>query len=130
MLLDCLVNSGADINAANEVGLTPYEYRPKQVSRFSLQCIATVLVYFCWQVLGETAFAAAVQSGRLDASMLFAEKGGDLTCRDRDGRTLLMKAAQGGYLDLVEFLVRSAAIDVNARDHDKVWAHVLIFTSD
>ncbi len=89
-----------------------------------------MFVYFCWQVLGETALAAAVRSGRLDASMLFAEKGGDLTCRDRNGRTLLMKAAQGGYFDLVEFLVGSKQIDVNARDYDKVWALVLIFMSD
>ena len=80
---------------------------------------------FCSQELGETALAAAVRLGQLEATQRLIERGGDRTCRDRAGRTLLMKAAQEGHNNLVDYLVHyldaKGELNLNDVDHVKVW---------
>lgn len=69
-------------------------------------------------------FLAAVNAGNRFAAKLLRKLGADTACCDDDGRNALHLAAEGGRLDLVEFVVEECGIDVNSRDRaGKTAAH-------
>ncbi|XP_054571400.1 60 kDa lysophospholipase [Eptesicus fuscus] len=60
---------------------------------------------------------AAAHAGDLEALQALAERGGDLSLEDFEGRTPLHAAARRGHAAVVSLLLRSGAA-VNARDHE------------
>lgn len=63
--------------------------------------------------------------GYKDAVALFLESGLDLSCRDRDGKTLLHHVATLGWLDIARDIVVRYRADVNASDlHGFTPAHL------
>lgn len=69
-------------------------------------------------------FLFAVDGRCRFAAKLLRKLGADTACCDDDGRNALHLAAEGGQLDLVEFVVEECGIDVNSRDRaGKTAAH-------
>ena len=69
-------------------------------------------------------FLFAVDGRCRFAAKLLRKLGADTACCDDEGRNALHLAAEGGQLDLVEFVVEECGIDVNSRDRaGKTAAH-------
>jgi ankyrin repeat protein len=99
--------------------------KPQSIPVITKRCLAMVFVFTVgvwWigmvgaeETLDEQLIQATVQRDVALVKRLLA-KGADVNARDKDGWTVLMRAAPGGNVELLEVLVAGGA-DVNAKNH-------------
>jgi ankyrin repeat protein len=110
-----LVEAGADVNTADDEGITPLAWEPDTA-------IAQLLLDHgadCNHAdsYGDTPLSTACVEGRINVVELMLSRGGNINTRARLGMTLLMLAAMNGHVDVVDLLLDRGA-SVNDRDND------------
>jgi hypothetical protein len=67
---------------------------------------------------GFTILMASLQAGQLTVVKLLHSRRADFTTIDNNGCNALHRAAMGGNVDCIEFVLNSTKIDVNSQDED------------
>ncbi|KAG6599729.1 Serine/threonine protein kinase [Phytophthora cinnamomi] len=124
----CLVESGADVNAANSHQITPLMYATSTDDNFA---VVQFLVERGARVNAKaryrfTPLMGAAETGDIDVVRFLVERGAHVNVTNTFGETALMRAAKAGKMDVVQFLVESGA-NVNAVQNDR-WTSLLYAT--
>jgi ankyrin repeat protein len=115
-VVERLLKSGADVNAANEYGATALYAASADgrtaIVRLLLDAKADPNAAL---LSGETPLMAAVDDGHIDVARALIERGADVNRQEtRGGQTALMWAAANRYAELVALLIEHGA-DLRAR---------------
>jgi len=115
VLVKALIDSGADVNAGDELGETPlHDAVVRDYGEISMLLIEKGADVNAPDVRGLTPVHAAAWGGYGDMVDLLISKGADIDARDKDGLTPLHTAALAGRLETVALLIAKGA-DVNAK---------------
>jgi len=105
-----LISKGADVNAEDEDGYTPYYWAVMDAGKDIVELLtakgATVI----------STIHLAARAGDLAKVKRFIEEGTDVDARDKGRETPLFSAVQADNSDVAEFLIAKGA-DVNAKDN-------------
>lgn len=111
-----LIDSGADVDAAQGDGTTPLHWA---VYRLDAGLVDALLARGAKadvvNLYGSTPLAEAVKAGRADLVAKLLAAGADVESPNQDGQTALMLAARSGATDAARVLIEQGA-DVNARE--------------
>jgi serine/threonine-protein phosphatase 6 regulatory ankyrin repeat subunit B len=111
-----LVNSGADFNAPNMNGYTPFVLASEKGSLELIELMkkkgADVNARDEW---GNTALIMASMNGHLSVVKFLLNDGADVNAANREGYTALMLASERGHFIIVDLLIDAGA-DVNAKN--------------
>nr|XP_018914803.1 PREDICTED: ankyrin repeat domain-containing protein 50 isoform X1 [Bemisia tabaci] len=118
MVVEVLLNGGADVNHADDDGWTALRAAAwgghTQVVESLLRCGADV---DSRDMDGRTALRAAAWGGHNSVVKKLLENGADPNARDAEGRTALIAAAYMGHSEIVSVLLEYGA-DINHQDSD------------
>jgi ankyrin repeat protein len=118
-IIDLLIRSGADVNAANRFGVTPLKIACTDGSAASIGKLiaAGVNPNKPFSERGETALMEAAKSGSVEAVRVLLNHGADVNARENTkGQTALIWAAAESHPAVVRLLIEHGA-DVNARSN-------------
>jgi ankyrin repeat protein len=111
-----MIQSGADVNAAQGDGTTPLHWAVYQLDTELTEALLergaepdAVNRY------GSSPLAEAVKTANAELVGMLLDAGADAEASNRDGQTALMLAARAGSADVTELLIRHGA-NVNARE--------------
>lgn len=114
--VESLLNTGVDINARNQDGVTALAYASGRGHKeIVLKLLANNAEVNTRSNVGSTALMNAAYMGRLKIVNILIAYGADVNVQSRNGTTALMNAAAHGYADVVEILLAHDA-DVDACD--------------
>jgi len=109
-----LINTGVDINARNQDGVTALSYAS---DRGHMDIVKLLLAnnaeVNAMSNIGSTALMNASYMGHVKIVKELVASGADVNAQSNDGTTALMNAAAQGYKEIAEILLANAA-DVNA----------------
>ena len=119
--LRCLLDAGANVNEANEYGITTLMLAALEGNadavRLLLERGANVNAASNDGRTALTMAAAAWGGQHTESARFLVEKGANLNARTQKGRTALLEAASRGRTDTVRLLIEKGA-DVNVTDND------------
>ena len=111
-----LIRAGADVDAANELGVTPtHARRPQRKQRDDRRPFARRRKSHTARPSGDTALMLAARTGNVAVVQRLADAGADVNARTQGGHTALMWAAAEGHADVAEVLIDGGAGLVDVR---------------
>jgi uncharacterized protein len=110
-----LVEAGAEVDRANELGDTPLIVAALQGEAEIVSFLAPRIVAIDRSNQGETALGMAVTQDSMEMMAVLLEVGANPNTRLPDGKTALMKAGDRGNIEMMEKLINAGA-DVNLQD--------------
>ncbi|XP_046369336.2 putative ankyrin repeat protein RF_0381 [Haliotis rufescens] len=115
-VLNLLVSKGVDLTMFDDKGSTLLE---KAIQGGNTEIVKYVFnqtrVDINRKHCGLTPVMHAAYCGKLDVFMFFVQKGADLSITDENHGTILLKACDGGNIDIVKYVLEQNIVEINSK---------------
>jgi len=126
--MQALISAGADVNASDNVGITPLMFSVRDNAKVRLLLTAGARVNEKSRQSQTALLIAAANSGAIETVRLLVEKGADAKAVGASGRTGLILAAGANDLEMVRFFLEQG-VNVNAVNTTDISGHTALMAA-